>query len=54
MLRLLTGMEYVFFLKDSLYVTMPNGSWAYFNATGSDVAPELATLHRTRLRALLT
>ncbi|WP_376693997.1 hypothetical protein [Wenzhouxiangella sp. EGI_FJ10409] len=44
MLGLLTGVEYVVFLKDSLYVTMPSGSWAYINAEGSDVAPELEKL----------
>ena len=44
MLGLLTGMEYVVFLKDDLYVTMPDGSWAYINAEGSDVAPELEKL----------
>ncbi|WP_413662305.1 hypothetical protein ACG1BZ_13735 [Microbulbifer sp. CNSA002] len=44
MLGLLTGMEYVFFLKDNLFVTMPNGSWAYFNAEGTQVKPELEKL----------
>ena len=44
MLGLLTGLEYVIFLKDNLYVTMPDGSWAYINAEGSDVVPELEKL----------
>jgi len=44
MLGLLTGLEYVVFLKDGLFVTMPDGSWGYFNVEGSEVAPEIEKL----------
>lgn len=44
MLGLLTGMEYVIVLKDNVFVTMPNGSWAYVNSEGYQTKPELEKL----------
>ena len=44
MLGLLTGLEYVIYLEGNDYVTMPSGSWGYFNAEGTEVVPELEKL----------
>ncbi|TPV57411.1 hypothetical protein FJ444_13545 [Aestuariibacter sp. GS-14] len=44
MLGLLTGLEYVIYLEDHHFVTLPSGSWGYFNAEAKDVKEELNKL----------
>ncbi|WP_413663468.1 hypothetical protein [Microbulbifer sp. CNSA002] len=44
MLGLLTGMEYIIYLGDTDFVTLPSGSWGYFNPEGTQVLPELEKL----------
>ncbi len=46
MLGLLTGMEYVIYLEGNNFVTLPSGSWGYFNAQGTKVVPELNKLRK--------
>ena len=46
MLGLLTGMEYVIYLEGNDFVTLPSGSWGYFNAEGTQVVPELEKLRK--------
>lgn len=44
MLGLLTGLEYIIYLEEHDFVTIPSGSWGFFNRKGNHVAPKLKEL----------
>ena len=44
MVGLMTGLEYVIYLEEHDFVTLPSGSWGFFNSEGKDVAPKLEKL----------
>lgn len=49
-LGLFAGMEYVFYLADNDFVLLPTGSFAFFNAEGSQVKIELEKLRELSRR----